>query len=82
MRVTSKGQVTIPKHVRDRLDIRAGTEVEFVTDDDGVRLVKVDAVDGAAIVAEMAERARQLRARGCITFTTEELMALTRGDGQ
>ena len=30
MRVTEKGQVTIPKHIRDRLDIGPGSEVEFV----------------------------------------------------
>ena len=29
MRVTEKGQVTIPKHIRDRLGIRPGSEVEF-----------------------------------------------------
>jgi antitoxin PrlF len=33
--VTSKGQVTIPKRIRDALDIEAGTEVEFVLQDDG-----------------------------------------------
>jgi len=33
--VTSKGQVTIPKRIRDALEIEAGTEVEFVLQDDG-----------------------------------------------
>lgn len=33
--VTSKGQVTIPKEIRDRLELESGTEVEFVLDDDG-----------------------------------------------
>ena len=33
--VTSKGQVTIPKRIRDALDGDAGTEVEFVLEDDG-----------------------------------------------
>ncbi len=32
-RVTSKGQVTIPKHVRDKMGIRPGDEVEFVPQD-------------------------------------------------
>lgn len=75
MRVTSKGQVTIPKDVRQRLGIEPGSEVEFVVGDDGVRLVKKPgAGDGAAIVAEMIERSR-----GKLSLTTEELMALTRG---
>lgn len=33
--ITSKGQVTIPKRIRDRLDLEEGTEVEFVLGDDG-----------------------------------------------
>lgn len=42
MRVTTKGQVTIPKPIRDRLGIAAGSEVEFVATDEGVRLVAVN----------------------------------------
>lgn len=38
--VTSKGQVTIPKRFRDALDIDAGTEVEFVLEDDGTISVR------------------------------------------
>mgnify|MGYP001102582754 CR=1 FL=1 len=37
MRVTEKGQVTIPKEIRDRLNIGPGSEVDFVAVDDGVR---------------------------------------------
>ena len=39
-RVTSKGQITIPKEVRERLGLRPGDEVEFVEDADGMRLQK------------------------------------------
>jgi len=39
-RVTSKGQVTIPKAVRDELGIRPGDEIEFVRTDDGYRIEK------------------------------------------
>ncbi|RWK37653.1 MAG: AbrB/MazE/SpoVT family DNA-binding domain-containing protein [Mesorhizobium sp.] len=41
MRVTTKGQVTIPKEIRDRLGIGPGSEVEFLATDDGVRVVPV-----------------------------------------
>ena len=40
MRVTEKGQVTIPKHIRDRLGIEPGSEVEFVERDSIVLLEK------------------------------------------
>lgn len=33
--LTSKGQVTIPKRIREELGLEAGTEVEFILDDDG-----------------------------------------------
>lgn len=39
MRVTSKGQVTIPKPIRDHLGIKPGSEVEFVQEAGVVRLV-------------------------------------------
>ncbi len=41
MRVTEKGQVTIPKEIRDRLGIVPGSEVEFIAKDDAALLVKV-----------------------------------------
>jgi AbrB family looped-hinge helix DNA binding protein len=43
MRVTTKGQVTIPKQIRDHLGIGPGSEVEFVATDEGARLVAVNA---------------------------------------
>jgi AbrB family looped-hinge helix DNA binding protein len=41
VRVTEKGQVTIPKDVRDRLGIVPGSEVEFLPDEKGARLVLI-----------------------------------------
>jgi AbrB family looped-hinge helix DNA binding protein len=42
MRVTTKGQVTIPEEIRDRLGIGPGSEVEFLPTEDGVRVVAVN----------------------------------------
>ncbi|MES0028547.1 AbrB/MazE/SpoVT family DNA-binding domain-containing protein [Mesorhizobium sp. M0040] len=42
MRVTTKGQVTIPKEIRDHLGIGPGSEVEFVPTEDGARVIAVD----------------------------------------
>ncbi len=38
--ITSKGQVTIPKSIRDRFGLDAGTEVEFVVEADGSIVVR------------------------------------------
>ena len=73
MRVTSKGQVTIPQAVRKRLGIEPGSEVDFEVVDDDVRLVRRPAGKGRALVATM-------RGRGGVSMSTDELMALTRGD--
>jgi antitoxin PrlF len=40
-RLTEKGQITIPRHVRDGLGLRPGDEVEFVAEGGGYRLRKV-----------------------------------------
>jgi AbrB family looped-hinge helix DNA binding protein len=40
VRVTRKGQITIPREIRQRLGLEPGDEVEFVQDDHGVRVQK------------------------------------------
>ena len=74
MRVTEKGQVTIPKHLRDELGIGAGTEVEFERDDETIVVRKVS--NGHTRGRRLVDR---LRGRGDVRMTTEEIMALTRG---
>ncbi|MGL5867107.1 MAG: AbrB/MazE/SpoVT family DNA-binding domain-containing protein [Dermatophilaceae bacterium] len=71
MRVTSKGQVTIPHEVRRRLGIEPGSEVDFEVRDDVVQLVRRRRGDGASAVAMM-------RGRGRRGMSTDEIMALTR----
>ncbi len=73
MRVTEKGQVTIPKPLREALGIGAGTEVEFERADDTIVVRKV--VGGSSRGRQLADR---LRGRGDVRLTTEEIMALTR----
>ena len=75
MRVTQKGQVTLPKELRDALGIGAGTEVEFQRRKDAiiVRKAKGRATRGAGLVDRM-------RGRGDVDMTTDEIMALTRAD--
>lgn len=40
MQLTKKGQVTIPKKVRNQLGLKPGMHVDFIEDKQGVRLVK------------------------------------------
>ncbi|HEX4212451.1 MAG TPA: AbrB/MazE/SpoVT family DNA-binding domain-containing protein [Candidatus Dormibacteraeota bacterium] len=73
MRITAKGQVTVPQEIRDRLGLQPGAQVEFDLDGDTVRLVKVDGGDrGRTLINRM---------RGTATsrLTTDEIIALTRG---
>ncbi len=72
--VTSKGQVTIPKPVRDRLGIKPGSAVDFELAPDGrVVLVKVDG-------GQPISRFEALRGCAGGGLSTDEIMALTRGD--
>ena len=77
MRITSKGQVTIPKGIRDELGLLPGTEVDFVQDETGVRIVKAP---GRRRGEELVEHLREAGRRGNFTMTTEEIMRLTRGE--
>jgi len=75
MRITSKGQVTIPIEVRQKVGLLPNTEVEFI-------------VRGNTVIVKKAEktprRGRRLltvmRGKATKSFSTDEIMALTRGN--
>jgi AbrB family looped-hinge helix DNA binding protein len=77
VRITSKGQVTIPVAIRERAGLPPHTEVEFEFDGEAVRIVRASARSkdgrGARLVAH-------LRGRGDAAMSTDDIMALTRGD--
>jgi AbrB family looped-hinge helix DNA binding protein len=75
MKITTKGQVTIPADVRERLGLLPHTEVEFVIEDGRAVLRKLrrSRRRGAKVVAH-------LRGRGTVPMTTDEILALTRGE--
>lgn len=73
-KVTRKGQVTIPKAVRDRLRLRPGSAVEFSMSDDG-RIV-MSRADGRM----PPSRFERLRGTAAIKMSTDEIMALLRDD--
>jgi len=76
MRVTSKGQVTIPHNVRESMGILpAETEIEFMQDESGRwYIVK------AKTVKTRVSRFRTAHQTGKLTMSTDEIMALTRGE--
>ncbi len=75
MRLTSKGQVTIPVEIRHELGLMPGSEVDFAVDGDAVRITK--ATDGPGRGARIVQ---DLVGRGDGDMTTDEIMALTRGE--
>ena len=74
MRVTSKGQVTIPLEIRKRLGLLPDTEVVFEVAGNAVKVRKAagSARRGDAVVARLKGRSRS-------RLTTDQIMALTRG---
>lgn len=81
MRVTTKGQVTIPKEIRDKLGIEPGSEVEFVVSADVVTLVARED-DEARQRRATAINAWADRVAGTIDLggmTTDEYMEWLRG---
>jgi AbrB family looped-hinge helix DNA binding protein len=77
MRITSKGQVTIPAEIRERAGLMPNTEVDFEFDGTVVRIVpaatRTKTSRGARLVAH-------LRGRGDVAMTTDAIMALTRDE--
>jgi len=74
MRVTTKGQVTIPQHIREKLGITPAAEIDFIEEKGRVYLVKKK---GSNITTH---KFRKLRGIATVKMTTDEIMALTRGN--
>jgi AbrB family looped-hinge helix DNA binding protein len=78
MKITTKGQVTIPVEIREKLGLFPNSEVEFEVMGQTVRIRKVRRAEGRGRRGKsIVER---LRGRGSVRMTTDEILALTRGD--
>ncbi|MFZ5799467.1 MAG: AbrB/MazE/SpoVT family DNA-binding domain-containing protein [Thermodesulfobacteriota bacterium] len=76
MRITSKGQVTIPLEIRQKMGLLPHTEVDFVIKGNCVQIVKSthpDRARGKKLIA-------RIRGRATVKMSTAEIMALTRGE--
>ena len=78
MRVTSKGQVTIPIEVREKLGILPYTQVDFEVHGNTVRLVKIPMKQASGRGANVVAR---LRGTADVKMSTDQILALTRKAG-
>ena len=62
-RVSDKGQVVIPKEIRDRLGFKEGTKLIVVATEDAVVLQRIEAVAGKIRVRELMERIRSITSK-------------------
>lgn len=77
MRITTKGQVTIPQDIRERLGMLPYSEVEFDVVGDSVRIRKKKGTKtrGQRLIEHLRRGPKPMPG-----MTTDELMALTRGE--
>ena len=74
MKITTKGQVTIPQEIRERMGFLPHTEVDFEIRDGEVVLVKAGSKRRGRRIVD------RLKGRGDVPLGTDEIMALTRGE--
>ncbi|MBN1848280.1 MAG: AbrB/MazE/SpoVT family DNA-binding domain-containing protein [Deltaproteobacteria bacterium] len=74
MRVTTKGQVTIPQEIREKLGITPTVEIDFIEEKGRVYLLK------RTETPKKTYKFSKLRGITRIKMTTDEIMALTRGE--
>ena len=79
MKITSKGQVTIPKWLRDDLGFLPGTEVEFFEDEDG-NGIRIRKSSGGSNRGKRIVEHLENAGGGKYRLTTEEIMRMTRGE--
>jgi AbrB family looped-hinge helix DNA binding protein len=75
VRITSKGQVTIPIEIREQLGLVPNTEVEFSIDRGAVRMVKATRPSARTRGREIVEH---MRGRATSGLTTDAILRLMR----
>jgi AbrB family looped-hinge helix DNA binding protein len=78
MQITSKGQVTIPQEIRNRLGLLPHTQVEFELAGDHARIRKARHPASEGTRGRLVLEA--LRGTGDVRMSTDQIMALTRGE--
>jgi AbrB family looped-hinge helix DNA binding protein len=78
VKITSKGQVTIPVEIREKLALLPNSEVEFEIVGQTVRIRKVRRAKGQGRRGKSL--VARLRGKGSVRMSTDEILALTRGE--
>lgn len=77
--LTVKGQVTIPKQIRDALGLTPGSAVDFAVNRDGqVVLHKAASAKGQTAAQAQPDRFDAARGKADVKWRTQDLMALLR----
>lgn len=76
MRLTTKGQVTIPQNIRSALGLVPYSEVTFILRGKSAYLTKARATSRS----RGRELVQRIRGRGDVHMSTEQILALTRGE--
>ena len=74
MRITAKGQVTIPLKIRERLGLHPETEVEFEVAGNAVRIRKARGTNGRG-----RKLVSRMKGKATTRLSTDEILTLTRG---
>lgn len=77
MRITEKGQITIPQHIREKYGFLPQSEIQFVEENGQVYLHKAPQKNarGKKII-------EQMRNKSTVRLSTEQIMELTRGESK
>lgn len=74
MQMTADGQITIPRHIQERLGITPGAEIGFAEENGRFYLT------GKKVPDPEKNRFRRFRGVATVRMATDEIMALTRGE--
>ncbi len=74
MRITSKGQITIPKYFRQKMGFTPGVEVEFYAEGNALKIIKK-----GLSVTQGRNFVEQIKGKATRKITTEQIMEFTRG---
>ena len=77
--LTVKGQVTIPKHIRDALGLAPGSSVDFAVNREGQLVIyKVTSAMSKVVGKPQPDRFDAARGKADVKWRTQDLMALLR----